>query len=98
MRFVLPRDLALILPEKWVETSGWGPKLYPFTGRAWAIRNILMKECEVPSEVLDGQNLYVNQRGWSSPCPETRAITCARVHTRAKSPVRAKNRPCQHHY
>ena len=33
-----------------------------------------------------------------SPCPETRAITSVRVQTRAKSPARAKNNTCQHHY
>ena len=47
--------------------------------------------CELPGLAL----LRIGHK--SSPYPQTRAIARARVLTRAKSPARMRNRPCQHH-
>ena len=56
----------------------------------------------VPKNIYFEVHCSLNSNGkmqWSMvSCPETRTIACARVHTSAKSQIRAKNHPCQHHY
>ena len=42
--------------------------------------------------------IYPVNKHLDMPCPETRAMTCARVHTQAKSSAHAKNRLCQRRY